>query len=183
MVPASANELLISLLRLEIEGARAEIDSLTNSLRFRLGDILLQSLPISWRSFQVFPRLYALFSTYRRSATGRLGVAAARSAMVTVSAIALRCNSIEFVRTVTNALLHNDVWSTNDSDLLVARIDMAPVSQLVLRHINEPIARRLGRLKMQGCRIIWWPEGEQADSVMESYVRALADECRAGESH
>lgn len=179
-MPVSANELLIRLLRVEVETARAETDALINSLRYRLGDLLLQALPISWRSFQIFPRVYALFSTYRRNVRGRVGVAATRSAMVSLSATALRCNSIEFTQAAADTSLHNDVWSTNDSDLLVARLDMAPVSQLILRDISEPIARRLGRLQLQGCQIIWWPSLPEAVDPLQRYVQSLADECRYG---
>ncbi|MCY1452893.1 hypothetical protein D9M71_698500 [compost metagenome] len=71
-------------------------------------------------------------------------------------------------------------WCSADPVALVARLDMAPVSQLVLCAINEPIARRLGRLQLQGCRIIWWPQVPETDEPLQQYVRSLASECRYG---
>ncbi len=167
------------MLLAEIETRQQELDALRSSIRYRLGDEMLQALPLSWRSLRVLPRLYGLFRTYRRNLIPRSRKAAVAKTALTVQAS--NASVIYYGGAPAESL--SAAWWCSDAATLLARLDMAPVSQLVLRHINEPIARRLGRLKMQGCRIIWWPEGEQADSVMESYIRALADECRAGESH
>lgn len=170
---------LQSLLLAEIETRQQELDALRSSIRYRLGDEMLQALPLSWRSLLVLPRLYGLFRTYRRNLIPRSRKAGVAKTALTVQA----SNASVIYYGGAPAESSSAAWWCSDAAALLARLDMAPVSQLVLRHINEPIARRLGRLKMQGCRIIWWPEEEQADSLMENYVRALADECRAGESH
>lgn len=169
---------LKSLLQAELEQVRAEVDSLRASIRYRLGDLMLQGFPLSWRSLKVLPRFFSLYRTYRRNTSTRIF---SERLVSQLPAEALVCRTLLLTRDPRCAI--ETLWATSDAVALASRLDIAPTSELTLRFVTESVARRLGRLKMQGCRIIWWPEGEQAGSVMESYVRALADECRAGESH
>lgn len=173
--PASRVQLQ-SLLLAEIESRQQELDALRSSIRFRLGDVMLQVLPLSWRSLQVLPRLYALFRTHRRNQGRR-----SRPEPTTQTALtsqALGASVIYYGKEAVEGV--SAACSFTDPVALVARLDMAPVSQLILRDISEPIARRLGRLQLQECRIIWWPSVPEADDPLQQYVRSLADECRYG---
>lgn len=173
--PASRLQLQ-NLLLAEIESRQQELDALRSSIRYRLGDEIMQVLPLSWRSLLVLPRLYSLFRTYRRNLGRR-----SRAEVATTSALtaqALNASVIYYGKVSAESL--SAAWCCADPVALVARLDMAPVSQLVLREISEPIARRLGRLQLQGCRVIWWPPVPEAGDPLQQYVRSLADECRYG---
>ncbi|KJU78803.1 MAG: hypothetical protein C0452_10780 [Pseudomonas sp.] len=168
---------LQNLMLAEIESRQQELDALRSSIRFRLGDVMLQALPLSWRSLQVLPRLYALFRTHRRNQGRR-----SRPESITQTALtsqALGASVIYYGKEAVEGV-SAAACSFTDPVALVARLDMAPVSQLILRDISEPIARRLGRLQLQECRIIWWPSVPEADDPLQQYVRSLADECRYG---
>ncbi|WP_137088530.1 hypothetical protein [Ectopseudomonas oleovorans] len=167
---------LQSLLLAEIESRQQELDALRSSIRYRLGDEMLQALPLSWRSLRVLPRLYALFRTYRRNLIPRSRKAGVAKTALTVQA----SNASVIYYGGAPAESSSAVWWCSDAAALLARLDMAPVSQLVLREINEPIARRLGRLQLQGCQIIWWPSLPEAVDPLQRYVQSLADECRYG---
>ena len=170
-----SRDLLKYLLLAELDQARAELDSLRASIRYRLGDLILQGVPLSWRSVRILPRIFSLYRTYRRNGAGRVAV---RRFVSQVPPGAL--TSQKFLLSRTSGKTAEDIWYTADAVELSSRLDIGPVTQLTLRFVTESIARRLGRLKMQGCHIIWWPEVEQTDSPLESYVRALADEHRVG---
>lgn len=167
---------LQNLLLAEIESRQQELDALRSSIRYRLGDEMLQALPLSWRSLRVLPRLYALFRTYRRNLISRSRAEVAATTELTVQASS--ASVIYYGEAPAESL--STAWWCSDPVALVARLDMAPVSQLVLREISEPIARRLGRLQRQGCRVIWWPLGPETGDPLQQYVQSLADECRYG---
>lgn len=165
-----------SLLLAEIESRQQELDALRSSIRYRLGDVMMQALPLSWRSLRVLPRLYALFSTYRRNLALR-----SRSDMASRTALAsqaLGASVIYYGKDTAEGM--STAWCCADPEVLVTRLDMAPPSQLILREISEPIARRLGRLQLQKCQIIWWPSVPETADPLQHYVQSLADECRYG---
>jgi hypothetical protein len=164
------------LLLAEVEITRQELETLRAGIRYRLGEVLLQAFPLSWRSLRVLPRLYILYRTYRRNQSAQ-SRSALRSAPGLTTA-ARECKRIVFSRAP--VALDADTWSTDDPAALALRLDTAPVQQLVLRAVTESIARRLGRLQLQGCQIIWWPEAPESGSTLELYTRALASECRSG---
>jgi hypothetical protein len=170
-----SEHLLRALLLAELDQARAEADSLRASIRYRLGDLLLQGFPLSWRSLKVIPKFFFLYRTYKRG--GSVGGVFKPLASV-IPSEAYACRNL--MLSGENHIAAADVWCTADAAALAARLDARAPCQLTLRFVTESIARRLGRLKMQGCHIIWWPEVEQTDSPLESYVRALADEHRVG---
>jgi hypothetical protein len=175
VAPASRMQLQ-NLMLAEIESRQQELDALRSSIRYRLGDVMMQALPLSWRSLRVLPRLYALFRTYRRNLERRSRPEAATKTALTSQA--LGASVIYYGKEAAQGMAA--ACSFTDPVALVARLDMAPVSQLILREISEPIARRLGRLQLQECRIIWWPSVPEADDPIQQYVRSLADECRYG---
>jgi hypothetical protein len=175
-MPKPYEQQMIELLYAEVESARSEADALRTSIRYRLGDVLLQAQPFSWRSILVLPRLYAVYRTYRRNLYVK-SITSVRAAPGQPF-IAQGCPSVLFARSPVD--IAKDIYVTNDSAAVVARLDAAPLQQLVLRAITEPIARRLGRLQLQGCEIIWWPEAPESDNPFEVYVRSMASECRYG---
>ncbi len=178
MSQRDSERLLRALLLAELDQARAETESLRTSIRYRLGDLLLQGFPLSWRSIKILPRFFFLYRTYRKSGS-TIGVYKRLASAPPSEAFACR----NLVLSRANHIAAADAWCTADAAALAARLDSGAPRQLTLRFVTEPIARRLGRLKMQGCHIIWWPELEQTDSPLECYVRALADECRTGGGH
>jgi hypothetical protein len=167
---------LQSLLLAEIESRQQELDALRSSIRYRLGDVMMQALPLSWRSLRVLPRLYALFRTYRRNLGRRSGPEASTKTALTPQA--LGASVIYYGKAPMQGM--SAAWCCTDPVALIERLDVAPVSELILCEISEPIARRLGRLQLQGCRIIWWPSLPETDDPLQQYVRSLADECRYG---
>lgn len=171
---------IIELLRAESEGARSEVEALRASLRYRLGDLLLQVLPLSWRSLYILPRLLMFYRTYKRNRmkveSNKLYEAASQIS------IDLKCSCLIFAQSVAETEWDRGACRTDDSAVVQARLDAGPLSRLVLGKVDEQIVRRLGRLKLQGCEIIWCPEAPETDSAIEHYVRALADECRYGDA-
>lgn len=172
--------LLIEVLRAEVDAARAETDVVRASLRYRLGDLLLQALPISWGAWRVFPRVLFLYRTYRRSYVEKKPAGRVKSSAT--SSTAIDCNCL-IVSTAPVGVEHKPgVHCVTDPAAALERLDAAPLSQLVLRKVDESIVRRLWRLKLQGCHIVWWPESLEAHLPIERYVRVLADECRYGDA-
>lgn len=168
-----AIESLISVLRTEVESARSEVEAIRSSVRYRLGDVMLQALPLSIKSFQIFPKVFALFYTYRRSYKGRAGSTSSGGGYTLPSSV-VKCRSIVFGQKVhPTATMQNNVWFVDESALLIARLEAAPVNKLVLYDIDEPIARRLARLQLQGCYIVW---SAGTTGVYEQYVNAIADD-------
>lgn len=146
----SGKDGLVSVLRAEVESARSETDAVRNSLRYRLGDVLLQAFPLSLRSFRVVPKVMALVFTYRRNVRASAGQGAAVQALPSE---ALRCSQVLFNPDVSGSSVVDGAWQTNNERLLLARLEVSPVEKLVLKAVSQPIARRLARLHWQGCRI------------------------------
>lgn len=166
----SVDEALIQLLRAEVESSRAEADSVRSSIRYRLGDVLLQALPLSFRSVRVVPKLMALLLTYRRNVRrGRQG-AAGLSKVATVPADALSCQHVVFNPALSFSRVVDGVWQTNDKVSLVARLEAAPLARLELHAVTEPIARRLARLQWQGTHVDCH---DTADDPLVQYAQGL----------
>lgn len=146
-------EALIRLLRAEVDSLRAESEALRGSIRYRLGDLMLQGLPLSFNSFRIIPRFFRVFLAYRRSILLGRPFGGSPSAVSVVPVPTLCCAQLIFDPTLPDSLVLNGVWQTNDEGLLVARLDALPPSYLELHALSENIARRLARLKSQGCRI------------------------------
>lgn len=143
---------LIRVLRAELESVRADADAVRSSIRYRLGDVLLQALPLSFRSLRVIPKLLALLIMYRRN------VRAAKPVTLTAAEIpakAMACTEVVYKPSLSQWLIvDHSSWHTNNEATLLARLDAGPLQQLVLYAVTEPIARRLARLHWQGCRVV-----------------------------
>lgn len=174
----SANDWLVSLLRAEVEAARAETDAVRTSLRYRLGDVLLQALPLSLRSVRVIPKLFALLMTYRRGVRRRRPAGMAGVSFAALPVGALQCSQVIYKPDVSATSVVDGVLQTNDEGVLVARIDAGAIDLLVLYAVSEPIARRLARLQWQGCRFDC-----RADSTtpVVQYAQGLAVGAQAGD--
>jgi len=81
-----------------------------------------------------------------------------------------------------SAEISDDTWCTKDVEALVQRLDTEPAERLVLRELRESVVRRLARLQLQGCHIVWWPDQAVPHAPeLEAYVKTLADECWVGD--
>lgn len=169
----TANTHLIRLLQADVELARAETEALRSSIRYRLGDVLLQALPLSFRSLRVVPRLLALLLTHRRNRNMR----SARSiAMVNehLPLGAFQCFDIAFKPSLSQwSIITNERWETNNESVLLARLDAGPVRNLELDTVTEPIARRLARLQWQGCVVVVHDSKNNNNEPWLRYTRAL----------
>lgn len=172
------NHFLIKLLREEVKEAEQELQNLRISLRYKIGDVLLQALPISWRSFQVLPRLFKLYKNRASSSNTpvrnlSLSKQPPKSALIS-SNLAL---GVDFTDS-------SDFWSTSDAELMALRLySDAPITSLVLRSLSVSVVRQLARIQQNGAKVIWWPDPAiEHPRDLEAYVVALADECRYGET-
>ncbi|MCG6658046.1 hypothetical protein HOP52_09795 [Halomonas campisalis] len=175
---ALGNIFLIELLRQEVRDAEQELSNLRSSLRYSIGDMLLQALPLSWRSFRVLPKLWRL---YRQYSGGRAPGTAAAHSLLKLPETALGAEHLLLGPTSAEGGAH--AWATEDVELMALRLRAdAPVASLTLRCLSASVVRQLARVQQQGGRIIWWPNPEISNAPeLEAYVVALADECRSGD--
>ena len=171
-----ANDEMIDLLREQVKEAEQELQALRSSLRYRIGDIVLQALPLSWRSVRVLPRLLTLYKR-RHSAVGGAGAISTHTSNLPQSALLTTGLGLG-----TGLESTSQCWATTDAALMALRLRAdAPVTSLVLRSLSVPIVRQLARVQQNGGKVIWWPDPNVQHSVeLEAYVVALADECRLG---
>lgn len=167
----SANTHLIRLLQADVESARAETEAVRSSIRYRLGDVLLQALPLSFRSFRVVPRLLALLLTHRRN------MRSARSVAVTsehLPVAAFQCGHVVFKPSLSQWLIvGRECWETNNEAALLVRLDAGPVKRLELYAITEPITQRLARLQWQGCVVVLHVSDKNSQAPLLRYAQAL----------
>jgi hypothetical protein len=164
-----ANDGLVSVLRAEVQSARAEASAVRNSLRYRLGDALLGAFPISLKSFRVIPKVLVLLFTHRRNV--RASAHGAGSAVEALPSESVQCSHVSYDPGGSHTSVDDGVWRTNTERLLLARLEAGPVKELVLHAVSEPIARRLARLQWQGCRIECLAE---AGTPFADYAQGLA---------
>lgn len=171
------NDEMVVLLREQLKEAEQELQSVRNSLRYRIGDIALQAVPLSWRSLRLLPRLWELYRSMR-SGVGRGGGVV--SSQLAIDESALRSADLSLGKGLESKLGR---WITDDAELMAQRLFMgAPVSSLTLRTLSVPVARQLGRLHQGGTKIIWWPDPEvDHPPELVSYVAPLFDKCRLEE--
>lgn len=163
------NQALVDLLRSEIESAHAEADAVRSSIRYRLGDVLLQALPLSFRSLGALPQAVLLLLNHRRQISMGMPVGTALSNS-NLSAEALRCSAVVFDPELPCSRVFDGVWHTNDEGLLLLRLDTSAVVHLDLYRVTEPIARRVARLQWQGCQIVFCVA---PDNLWGEYVQGL----------
>ena len=166
-----ARRYLIRLLQADVESARAEAKAVRGSIRYRLGDVLLQAFPLSFRSFRVMPRFLALLLTHRRNvrSTRSVGVTAEH-----LPAGAFQCRDVVYKPSLSQWLIvGNNSWETNNEAALLARLDAGPLKRLELYAITEPIARRLARLQLQGCVVVLHVSDKNIQAPLLRYALAL----------
>jgi hypothetical protein len=168
---------LIDIAREEAASKEAELQSLHNSLRYRVGGWVLEGFPPGWRTFVVLWRLT------------RLGIARMRNRDVTAKASANLVLPEEALKSAT--LIHGAtvpveiadtgaVWRTDNSRLMALRLDAGPTANtLVVRLPAGEVLRRIARAKLDGTKVIWWPEDSaDVEPALVAYARAHAHECR-----
>lgn len=173
-----ANRYLIELLQQEVQEAQQEVTKLRGSLRYRLGDTLLQALPLSWRSLRILPGLWRLARQ-----RGGAGGSAASSSSLKLPLAAVEAGHLLLGAAPAASGSSAGAWVTEDAELMALRLRAdAPIASLTLRCLSVSVVRQLARLQQSGCRIIWCPDpGTHHAPELVAYVVGLADECRSGE--
>jgi hypothetical protein len=178
--PTPTRNLQSYLLNIALEESaskEAELQSLRNSLRYRVGGWILEAFPPGRRTAGVLWRLIRLCCAWRR---GKWSDTSARENLV-LPVEARRSTTLVFGYTVPSELeTERMLWRTNDPEFMARRLDSgAPANTLILRLPASPLLRRLERAKLAGTKVIWWPEASvDFEPALVNYVRGHADECR-----
>jgi hypothetical protein len=170
---------LNELLREEIESMQADAQALRNSLRYRVGGVVLEAFP---PSLQSFPALWRLVRLYRQRSSRSVNQPTVSSS-VSVALPEEALSATHLMLASAGAPIPGG-WVTEHPHQLALRLDRGPaVAELTLRKAAVPVTRRLARLKAQGGRLVWWPEpGVAHNPALVAYIEAHADECWEGES-
>lgn len=164
---------LIRLLQEEAAQSNAEVENIRNSLRYRVGGLLVEAFPPSLRSFTAIRGLLRLFIQQTRS--GRSSAAVSTSV---VSETTLMANTFVFAASASVVdRLQAGVWATTDAAQLAAAMDyVRHPGTLVLQQLDQAVLRRLGRWQALGGLIEWQPlPGEQYAPALLGYLQALVD--------
>lgn len=172
---------LIEALKEDLNSREAEIDSIRNSLRYRVGGWVLEAWPPSHRTLFILARMLVAFIRLRK----RKNVVAGKRSSSTGSAGFAGQNAefVVFGHCVPEVYAGERTICSDDPASLVVLLDSdMPAGTLVLRLPDQAISRRVERLRLRGWRIVWWPEGSETgeESPQVQYLAAHADECRAG---
>lgn len=158
----------------DLASREAELQDLRNSLRFRVGGIVLEAFPPSLRSFRAVWKLMRMY----RSRPGKKEQIERGS----LPNHAWRENVVTFGSSHLLDATEIDGWICEDENLVVQRLDFGEKGTLVIRRPTSMLARRLARVKLQGWRIVWWPENaSDFDPALVEYIAGKADEIRKGE--
>jgi hypothetical protein len=172
---------LIEALKEDLNSREAEIASIRNSLRYRVGGWVLEAWPPGPRTLVIIARMLVAFVRLKSRNGGNTGATVTSSPSVASAG-----------RTVKALIFGYDVPEGYASDFNVCLDDPAalmvlldsdlPAGTLVLRLSDQAITRRVERLRLNGWRVVWWPEGPCTveESPQAQYLSAHADECRAG---
>lgn len=165
------NEALIE----DLATREAELQDLRNSLRFRVGGIVLEAFPPSLRSFKAIWKLVRMYQN-RPGKKGRVERGKLPSHALQESVVIFGSSSFPDETEV-------DGWVCEDENLVAQRLDLGEKGTLVMRRPASMLARRLARVKLQGWRVIWWPEdgASDFDPALVEYIVGQADEVRKGE--
>lgn len=141
---------LNELLREEIESVQADAQALRNSLRYRVGGVVLEAFPPSLHSF---PALWRLVRLYRQRSSRLVNQPTVSSSVpVTLPEEALSATHLMLASTGAST---PGGWVTEHPHQLALRLDRGPaVAELTLRKAEVPVIRRLARLKALGVKIV-----------------------------
>lgn len=168
---------LLDIAREEAASKEAELHSLRNSLRYRVGGWVLEALPPGRRTLVVLWRIINLYLVRLR---GR-ATAEIDAANLVLPVEALQTKTLMFGATLPEKAGKVDgVWSTENAKLMALRLDSGSAANtLILRRPSSVVVRRIARAKLQGTKIIWWPEiSADLNPALVAHIRAQADECR-----
>ncbi len=169
---------LLDIAREEAASKEAELHSLRNSLRYRVGGWMLEVLPPGRRTFVILWRLGKLYYTHLR---GRRTLGNS-SANISLPEEALCSTILVFGSAIPDEVASiSGLWHTDSTKLMALRLDSGGrVTTLILRKPACEVLRRLARVKLDGTKVIWWPEASaDFDPALVAHVRAHADECRS----
>lgn len=168
---------LIRLLQEEAESAREDAMAVRNSVRYRIGGLVIQALPPSIQSFRILKQLFMLFLNRRSSNPSAEHAADSHSVKSKVSKWVFSSFKGEDEEGL-------DVWVTSNYQLLAEHADKTDGPKIfVLRELSTAVVRRIARLQLQGWHIVWHPQPHtEYDAAMLDYVLSIANECRTGES-
>lgn len=168
---------LVDIAREEAASKEAEVQSLRNSLRYRIGGWVLEAFPPGRRTLVVLWRLATLYFARLR---GRL-VAGKHVEHLTLPEKALRSTTLVLGSAIPEEFGSNHgLWQTENSRLMALRLDsIEAATTLILCEPSKEVLRRLARARLDGTKVIWWPKtSADLDPALVSYIRANANECR-----
>jgi hypothetical protein len=168
---------LLDIAREDAASKEAELHSLRNSLRYRVGGWALEAFPPGRRTFVVLWRLARLCTARMR---GR-GASGKPGGNLVLSEGALSSSTLVFGTALPTRMCDSGAaWRTDNAQLMALRLDSGAFAKtLIVRVPDGMVLRRIARAKLQGTKVVWWPESSTgADSALISYIRTHADECR-----
>lgn len=165
----------IDLLQSELESAQSESQEIRNSLRYRLGDTFLEALPLSLHSISVVARLLKILVSHRRASRNASQLKGNGTSGELLGPAVAECRHIIYRPSSDTSRVDESSWQTGNLELLISRLDSCPPAQLTLHEVNEPIARRLARLQLQGCFIECCFSSQDAHHL---YAQALTSEAK-----
>lgn len=168
---------LLDIAREEAASKEAELHSLRNSLRYRVGGWVLEALPPGRRTLVV---LWRIINLYLARLRGR-ATAKNDEANLVLPAEALQTTVLMFGASLPETAGKVDgVWITENAKLMALRLDSGSTANtLILRRPSSVVVRRIARAKLKGTKIIWWPEiPADLNPALVAHIQAHADECR-----
>lgn len=163
-------------LREDVAARESELQDLRNSLRCRVGGVVLEGFPPGLRSLKACVKLVRVYRGRRRAPQAKL------TTLPVINDEALQVDTVVLGSSNPECSMSSDYWLCDDADLVAQRLDIGLAGTLVVRQPASVVARRLARARQNGWKIIWWPERDACDfdPALVEYVMAQADECREG---
>lgn len=165
---------LIRLLKEEAAQSQAEVRNIQNSLRYRVGSLLVEALSPSRRSFHALLSLLKLFIAQSRGG----GAKRAASARVVVPDVALTAKKLMLVSPLhASEPVGSGIWATTDAIQLAVVMDATNTpGTVLLQQLDQAVLRRLARWQVLGGRIEWQPlPGETYSPILFGYLQSLLD--------
>ncbi len=172
---------LVKILKEEVSSRDSEMAALRSSLRYRVGGWVLEAWPPSYRTLVIMARMVVAFIRLkRRGSSSRATVP--RSLTVPEQTESFT-NVVVFGTQVPDPFKVEGTVCFDDPAALIALLDTEqPAGTLVLRVADQAAIRRVQRLRLNGWRVVWWPEESSGvgEPSLACYLSAHADECRGG---